>query len=241
MLERFVVASEVRDPELCTNRPLVSKNLIDLYQSRQGGTGLTGPSGPPGPPGRDGRDGLPGLPGVQGIKGEVGQGGDTGPPGQQGPRGEVGDIGPIGQTGDRGLPGGDGNVFGSSVFAAVKSSGNYVSSGRITYDIVTIGEELIDKSSGVFTAKVAGVYMFSYSGQAYKTTHSVIGIYLNEVRDLYIYDREPSSGNLHSNIGYVWTFVLQVNDKVHLQIDSAQLYVDDDQRFFFNGWLLNTV
>ena len=83
--------------------------------------------------------------------------------------------------------------------------------------------------------------MFSYSGQAYKTTHSVIGIYLNEVRNLYIYDREPSSGNLMSNIGYVWTFVLQVNDKVHLQIDSAQLYVDDDQRFFFNGWLLNTI
>ena len=81
----------------------------------------------------------------------------------------------------------------------------------------------------------------SYSGHAYKTTYSVIGIYLNEVRNLYIYDREPSSGNIHSNIGYVWTFVLQVNDKVHLQIDSAQLYVDDDQRFFFNGWLLNTI
>ena len=192
---------------------------------------------------------MPGLPGVQGIKGEVGQSGDTGPPGQRGPPGEVGGIGPVGpegQTGPRGLPGmkGEANAFGSSVFSAYKSSNNGGSryfSGTITYDTVTIGEDLLDKSTGVFTAKIAGVYIFTFSGEAYKTTSVHVGVYLNNARKLWIYDSQPHNANHHSNMAFVWTFILQVDDKVHLQCDSDKLIADDDQRIYFNGWLLNTV
>ena len=263
MLERFVVAAEVRYPEL--HRPQASNIIVLLFQSRQGGTGLTGPPGPPGtsgpsgPPGakgdagqvgqvgRDGRDGLPGLPGVQGIKGEVGQSGDTGPPGQQGPPGEVGDIGPIGpegQTGPRGLPGMKGKVstFGSSVFSAYKSTGSPREfSGKITYDTVTIGEDLLDKSTGVFTVKVAGVYFFTYSGEAYKTNSGFVRVYLNDAQNLLIYENEPHDVKHQSNIAFVWTLILQVGDKVYLKCDGAQCIADTDQRIYFNGWLLNTV
>ena len=188
---------------------------------------------------------MPGLPGVQGIKGEVGQSGDTGPPGQRGPPGEVGGIGPVGPEGQAGLPGlpgmkGEANAFGSSVFSAFKSSGGQFT-GLITYDTVNIGEELLDKSSGVFTAKIGGVYMFTYSGESYKSSSGFVGVYLNNVRKLLIYDHVPVSTNHQSNMAFVWTFTLQVGEKVHLQCDSGHLRSDDDQHIYFNGWLLNTV
>ena len=270
MLERFVVASEVKDPELCTDCPLVCKNLFDLYQSRQGGTGLTGPPGPPGPSGpsgppgakgdrikgepgtkgdngqigRDGRDGLPGLPGVQGIKGEVGQRGDAGPPGQQGPPGEVGSIGPmgpIGQTGARGLPGIPDNE--NSIFSAYKTSApSNKFTGLITYDVITIGEELIDKSTGVFTVKVGGVYMFSYSGEARKKSGAgYVGVYLNDIQQMIFYDKVPVDTNHDANVSYVWTLTLQVGDKVHLKCDAGKVFVSETQRAYFNGWLVKAV
>ena len=136
---------------------------------------------------------------------------------------------------------GEANAFGSSVFSAYKSSGTRYFSGTITYDTVTIGEDLIDKSSGVFTAKVAGVYMFTYSGEAYKTISGYVRVYLNNVQNLLIYDSQPHNANHQSNMNFVWTYNLQVGDKVHLQCDGAKVIVDDDQRVYFNGWLLNTV
>jgi len=257
MLERFFVAAEVRDPEL--HRP-PAFNIISLrFWSRQGGTGLTGPPGPAGPPGpsgppgssgppgakgdgikgdtgqigqvgRDGRDGLPGLPGVQGFKGEVGQSGGAGSQGMQGPRGPPGP--PV-------QPGGISDHE-NSVFSAYKNSasGN-VFSGLITYDAITIGEELIDKSTGAFTVKVGGVYMFTFSGEFRKSNSaSYVGVYLNDAKQMIIYDHVPGNTEHDTNVSYVWTLTLQVGDKVHLKCDAAKIFVSEQQRVYFNGWLL---
>ena len=229
-----------------------------------GPSGPSGSSGPPGPKGdgikgdagqvgqvgRDGRDGLPGIPGIQGIKGEVGQSGDTGsqgmqgPPGPPGPPGENGAIGPIGpegQTGARGLPGI--SNYENSVFSAYKNSApGSKFNGLITYDTITIGEELIDKSTGVFTVKVGGVYMFSYSGEVRKSSGAAyVGVYLNDVRQMIIYDKVPGNADHDTNVSYVWTLTLQVGDRVHLKCDTKQIFVSEQQRVYFNGWLLKAV
>ena len=189
----------------------------------------------PGEKGSKGQQGLTGPSGIDGLVGQEGHKGDIGPIGPMGPAGPMGPIGPIGETGAPGVPA---NLVG---FSAYRSSSPSFFSGKITYDAVTIGEELIDKSSGEFTAKVGGVYMFTFSGEAYKKTNGYVGVYVNDVRKLLIHDSVPHDANHQANMAFVWTFVIQVGDKVHLQCDSAQLRVDDDQRVYFNGWLLNTV
>jgi len=198
----------------------------------------TGPPGPPGLPGRDGltgRDGI-GMPGEKGSQGQQGLTGSPGIDGMKGQEGRKGEIGPMGPPGP-GLPG---NVIESSVFSAFKSSGG-VFSGLITYDTVNIGEELLDKSSGVFTAKTAGVWMFTFSGESFKTAGGGIGVYLNDVQKLIIFDNAPHDAKYQAYMSSVWTFVLQLGDKVHLQSYQGEFHSDGDQRIYFNGWLLKTI
>merc|ERR1712214_124372 len=140
---------------------------------------------------------MPGEKGSQGQQGLTGPPGINGLTGQDGLKGEIGPMGPAGS----GLPG---NVIESSVFSAFKSSEG-VFSGLITYDTVNIGEDLIDKSSGVFTAKTAGVWMFTCSGESYKTTGGGIGVYLNDVQKLIIFDNTPHDTKHQANMAFVWT------------------------------------
>merc|ERR1712137_1052922 len=121
--------------------------ILASAESRQCGTGLAGPPGPPGlqgPTGRDGRDGLAGVPGRDGPQGKKGDDGIQGPPGL------TGSTGPPGLPGLKGQPGEDGiKLFQNTVFSAIKTSGGTFN-GVITYNEVVIGQDMIDKDTGIF-------------------------------------------------------------------------------------------
>ena len=219
-------------------------------QSRQCGTGL---AGPPGPPGRDGRDGLAGVPGRDGpqgkkgddgIQGPPGLTGSTGPPGLRGLQGEnglqglTGLPGPSGSPGNPGLkgqPGEDGiKLFQNTVFSAIKTSGSYFD-GVITYNEVVIGQDMIDKDSGIFTCKTAGTYLLFFTGRANaSSTH--IELFLNTQRKRYFYYNDNAN---HARTGsFTWTMVLVAGDQVYLKIDNGNYFANSNQHMNFHGFLL---
>ena len=213
---------------------------------RDGQPGSDGQPGRDGQPGSDGQPGLPGLTGRDGITGEKGERGDVGPrgdvglPGLQGPQGIQGIDGSKGMNGAPGVAGmkgdkGEVNTFGSSVFATLKTNGHTFGTGPITYDEVILGEELVNKNSGIFTVKTPGTYWFSFSGQAYNPGH--VGMYLNGERKMIFEDH--NSG--HKNVAFSWTLALNEDDEVQLKIDGGKYYVDNDDsssKIYFQGFLL---
>ena len=195
--------------------------------------------GPPGPPGRDGRDGLPGLSGAQGPMGDKGAQGIQGPAGLPGLKGNIGLRGPMGEKGQKG----GSNAFGTSLFSAVKRTGNAFS-GDVTFDEILVGEDLVDKSSGVFTTKHSGVYMFTLSSGETGSSDIKVAVIKNGSREVQIYE-ENSSTNIPIN--YTWTMVLQVGDKVNLHVSNGKLYNNCASNvqcyqgpLFFNGFLIKS-
>merc|ERR1712150_124853 len=228
----------------------------DQRRCEAGPPGLPGRDGQTGPPGQQGLQGPPGLsgqglqgqPGRDGEKGETGVKGLTGNPGSPGNKGEAGLPGGKGPTGERGLKGdpgprgvqgvegmkGDSNTFGSSTFSAFKTNGGNIGTGTITFDSVVIGEEIIDKQSGIFTCKTGGTYLFVFSGE--DKGSSWIGVYLNGNRELILQDED--SGN-YNNVSFTWTLNLEPEDQVHLKIEHGQYFVDADttsSRIYFTAF-----
>ena len=248
--------------------PIIGKVLNKRESRCEAGPpGLPGLQGPAGRDGRDGsaglpgnglpgRDGAPGRDGLSGVQGPMGEKGPKGDPGNDGLKGEEGPEGPEGpkgiqgvaggpgdkgETGTRGLPGpkGEASKFASSVFSAYKTSvdgSNAFFNGVITYDTIVIGEDLIDKDTGIFTCKTSGTYSFVVSGHAHK--NSGIGVYLNDIRELYL--RNNGSNN-HENFSYSWTLTLNADDRVQLKIENGKFYVQATAyayRIYFTGILL---
>ena len=224
--------------------PIIGK-VLNQRESRQCD------AGPPGPPGRDGRDGSTGLPGPPGSNGGNGLPGRDGVPGRdglsgvQGPMGEkgaqgiqgvTGAMGVKGETGARGLPG---SKFASSVFSAYKTTvdGNAAFfDGVVTYDTIIIGEDLIDKDTGIFTCKTGGTYSFVVSGHT--QDDSYMGVYLNDTRELTL--RNTGSGN-YDNLSFTWTLTLNAGDRVQLKIEGGKFYIQATSwpyRLYFTGFLL---
>ena len=180
---------------------------------------MTGEKGEKGDVGPRGDVGLPGLQGLQGIQGIDGSKGLNGAPGVAGIKGDTGDV----------------NMIGSSVFSAMKTNGGEFN-GPITYDEVILGEELIEKESGIFTCKNPGVYWFTFSGQAYGSG-GYVGMYLNGNRKMIFEDQDSP----HRVVTFSWTLALNENDEIQLKIDSGKYYVDNDgssSKTYFQGFLL---
>ena len=225
----------------------------DGEKGETGAQGLTGSpgnkgeagQGQVGQPGRDGRDGLPGPQGPtgeRGLKGEVGLPGPQGIQGVQGIKGSNGNKGSNGIKGKIGAPGvkgemGESNLFELSVFLAFKTNGGTVSTGIITFDTIVLGDDLLHKSSGVFTCKTGGTYLFVFSGE--DRGASWIGVYLNDNRELILQDTNSDSQN--NNVSFTWTLNLYPEDRVFLKIESGNYYVDADttsSRIYFTGFMV---
>ena len=121
------------------------------------------------------------------------------------------------------------------IFSAFKTNGGSIGTGTITFDSVVIGEEIIDKQSGIFTCKTGGTYLFVFSGQ--DRGNSWIGVYLNGNRELILQDIDSD----HGNVSFTWTLNLEPEDQVHLKIESGTYLVDADNtpsRIYFTAILM---
>ena len=105
----------------------------------------------------------------------------------------------------------------------------------LTYDVVNVGSDVLNKDSGSFTCKRGGTYLFTFSGEAYSGSGDYIRVYLNNVSKMILYDNDDRS---HSNLSFTWTMNLEQGDVVYLKIDYGQFYVASDRLIFFNGFLL---
>ena len=179
---------------------------------------------------------MPGRDGLSGAKGEIGE---PGPKGSHGPTGARGDEGAKGSTGSPGSPGlkgeeGEINLF---AFSAYKTSGGSLgaSSQALTYDVVNVGSDVLNKDSGFFTCKRGGTYLFTFSGEAWSSSSDWIGVYLNAVKKMILYDYDKQQ---HTNLSFTWTLNLEQGDVVYLKIESGNFYADSIRHIFFNGFLL---
>ena len=163
--------------------------------------------------------------GPQGIAGDPGVKGDAGPRGTPGPKGEPGEL----------------SRFSSAVFSTFKTTKDGINSGFfdgvVNYDTVVIGEDLIDKSSGIFTCKTRGTYLFVVSGHT--QNDSEIDVHLNDVNEMIL--RNTGSGN-YGNLSFTWSLTLNPGDRVQLRIRSGTFYVQPTSsypyRMYFSGFLL---
>ena len=151
-----------------------------------------------------------------------------------------------GNPGTRGEKGqkGDNSDFGTSLFSAMKRTGGTIS-GDIIFDEILVGEDLVDKNSGVFTSKHAGVYMFTFSSGETRTSNNMVRVKKNGSNEVVIYE-ENSQVNRPFN--YIWSMVLEVGDKVNLHVSSGTLYTEcpnsgSSCRFgplYFHGFLIKS-
>ena len=151
-----------------------------------------------------------------------------------------GSKGDPGIPGLRGEPGEASASFGTSVFSAFKtgsSSGGFTFNGVITFDTIVLGEDLINKGTGIFTVKTAGTYFFFFSGIAYGSTW--LGIHVNGNRELILNDNEAESSR--KSVSFIWSLVLQSGDQIQLKIEHGNFFVDANntpERIYFNGFLV---
>ena len=99
-----------------------------------------------------------------------------------------------------------------------------------------IGEDLIDKNTGVFTCKTGGTYSFVVSGQTKNDTG--LCVYLNDGVELFL--RNTGSGN-QDNFSYAFTLTLNVGDRIKLRVHVGKFYVQTGSfsyRLYFTGFLL---
>ena len=129
------------------------------------------------------------------------------------------------------------------MFSGVRK--NYISNDSdLTFDETTINVgQGLDPETGIFKCPVSGIYAFSFSAVAVadkERTFTIVEVYKNERRQFNIHEK---SSNEHKNdhgpnvvnLAYVWTMVLQKDDRVQLKLGHGKaLYYP----VWFNGWLM---
>ena len=154
-------------------------------------------------------------------------------PGQPGPTGQTGPIGPKGETGSQGEKG-EASSVGRALFSAYTSSRGHFD-GIVTFDVVDIDtDNQLDKESGVFTCKIPGTYLFTFSGGATSNGIDRVGVFVNDVRKFKFQEEDESFVSL----SYTWTLELSVDDQVQLKVDAGEFYSDHDYPIYFTGLLV---
>ena len=127
---------------------------------------------------------------------------------------------------------------GTAFFSANKNSGGFFAC-PVTFDNVDIdtGNQL-DKESGVFTCKIPGTYLFTFSGFASSTGLDYVGVYVNNVKKVQIADRDMRS-NIFNHLSYTWTLQLSLDDQVQLKVDAGKFYSDYEFPIYFTGLLVH--
>ena len=92
----------------------------------------------------------------------------------------------------------------------------------------------LDKESGVFTCKISGTYLFTFSGEAATTGKDYVSVYVNDVMKFVIHENNEKRALLN----YTWTLKLSADDTVQLKVVGGKVFSDYDQRVYFTGSLI---
>ena len=114
-------------------------------------------------------------------------------------------------------------------------------SGRIYFDHVAVGEDLIEKESSTFNCKIAGTYQFMFSAQTSPSTSEAtyVSFAVNDVYKLHLYGVSKNDIS-YSHLSHTWTYILEEGGKVNLDVAGGKLYTDDDERAYFSGFLIKS-
>ena len=120
-------------------------------------------------------------------------------------------------------------------FSAYKNSGKFFN-GIVTFDTIDIDtDNQLDKESGVFTCKIPGTYLFTFSGGAATSGSEQVSVYVNDVMKFVITEASEKWALLN----YTWTLKLSVDDTVQLMVEDGNVYSDSDSPVYFTGLLVH--
>ncbi|KAG9265233.1 inner ear-specific collagen-like [Astyanax mexicanus] len=222
-------------------RGIPGRNGDQGAKGLKGDPGLTGTPGTPGTPGQKGEQGLEGAcnchNGTKGDSGPIGLKGDKGETGVAGTPGAPGKTGDKGDQGNPGMPGDPGpcspsiqSAFSAALMAVFPAPNLPVPFERVLYNL----QQHYEPSTGIYTAPVNGIYVFSYHLTVFSRTLKV-GLFWNY---------EPvvkSTEDLGSTSQQVLLH-LSGGDQVWLQVrDSSTngMYTNSEMSSTFSGFLLN--
>ncbi|OWF53529.1 otolin-1-like [Mizuhopecten yessoensis] len=232
-------------------------------QGQKGNTGTTGPgghkgnTGDTGPTGQKGDTGIPGpagqkgigAPGTVGLKGDsgtpglAGLKGDSGTPGLAGLKGTSGIQGPIGPTGLKGQKGLKGDVCPMDAqiafYARFYQTINAMSNEVIAFPNIGTKIGTSYERSGLFTCKVTGIYVFTWSIEV-NSEHTLKTLLMvnGSERGQLIVQGSVSNGNIGSTTVVIR---LSVTDRVLILQDSVSPGTILGNSSSFSGFFLHPV
>ena len=125
------------------------------------------------------------------------------------------------------------------IFSGIRRK--HVSSrSNLTFDeaIANVGQGL-DPETGIFKCPVSGIYSFSFSALTQRSSHYIdVGVYRNDIFQFWIHENDIDHKS-YVNLSYVWTMVLQRDDRVQLKLGGGKgLHATRIYPVWFNGQLL---
>lgn len=181
-----------------------------------------GPKGGYGSPGANGISGSPGSRGEIGSQGERGFHGEVGRPGDRGPSGPKGEAGYFGE----------GNPTPQSAFTALKTTSqrSYENNDILTFDLFesdTNGQ--FDLSSGTFTCRTPGTYMFMFSVYAY-SSHTTVSLMKNGAVVVAAHHFHSMDDDTNTQIGNSAAVRLNFGDTVWLRVEVGNVIFGDSKK-----------
>jgi len=110
----------------------------------------------------------------------------------------------------------------------------------------TVGQTIVfnqvDTNLGVFTAPVAGTYVFSltfflYYGSSSYSTDGYLEIIINSVVKLSVY-QENNGLNSHGTGSGTTVLLLTKGDEVHVSAERSRMHIVGYSKSFFSGFML---
>ena len=128
------------------------------------------------------------------------------------------------------------------VFSASKA-GQCAAGNRVTFAQLDIETDeahgSFDKTTGIFTAKTAGIYQINFNGVASSKGYSVINLRVNEIDKANSYNDHAHSTEHYCSIVVSPMLKLKSGDRVDVFIKYGTLYEGTGVFTFFSAILLS--
>ena len=125
------------------------------------------------------------------------------------------------------------------IFSGVRK--NHVpNNSDLTFDeaVANVGQGF-NPETGIFNCPVSGIYSLSFSALTDISSHYIdVGVYRNDIFQFWIHENDIDHKS-YVNLSYVWTMVLQRDDRVQLKLGGGKgLHATRIFPVWLNGQLL---